>query len=379
MTLVAPAVAENTRRPELPGEVLDYLQLYEQECGYASGSYQQRVADVEAEIRQTGAYTQTAEELAYGAKVAWRNSSRCIGRVYWKTLKVNDCRRLESADAIFAALVDHIQEATNGGDIRSVISVFAPECPDKPVPRLWNTQLIRYAGYVQPDGAILGDPLNIDVTQLAQELGWRKRKKTAFDVLPLILQMPGKKPQLYELPPEIILEVPIEHPSYPFVAELGLKWHAVPIISNMRLEIGGVSYPLAPFNGWYMGTEIGARNLGDVQRYNLLPTIARGMGLDTSSDLTLWRDRAVVELNVAVLHSFREQGVKIIDHHTASRFFIHHVNQETQAGRQTPADWSWIVPPISGSTTPVFHHKYPDVTLKPNYFYNKCPFNQLDK
>lgn len=28
------------------------------------------------------------------------------------------------------------------------------------------------------------------------------------------------------------------------------------------------------------------------------------------------------------------------------------------AGRMCPADWSWIVPPISASLTPVFHQYY---------------------
>ena len=49
----------------------------------------------------------------------------------------------------------------------------------------------------------------------------------------------------------------------------------------MRLEIGGIDYPMAPFNGWYMGTEIGARNLADQDRYNLLPKVAEIMELDT--------------------------------------------------------------------------------------------------
>ena len=63
------------------------------------------------------------------------------------------------------------------------------------------------------------------------------------------------------------------------------------------LEIGGIMYTAAPFNGWYMGTEIGARNLADEGRYNKLPLIAKLMGQDTSSETTLWRDRALVELN----------------------------------------------------------------------------------
>jgi len=33
--------------------------------------------------------------------------------------------------------------------------------------------------------------------------------------------------------------------------------------------------------------------------------VAKKMGLDTSSPTTLWKDRAVLELNAAVLHSFQ--------------------------------------------------------------------------
>lgn len=380
MNVLAHEAAENGRfhspaplpnSPELLQEALDYLHLYHQENNTSLAAYQQRVYEVKTEIEQTGTYWHTSEELVYGAKVAWRNSNRCIGRIYWKTLLINDCRHLNTVDQVFTALKNHIQQATNGGNIRSVITIFAPEGPHAPY--IHNSQLIRYAGYLQPNGAVLGDPFNVDLTQAAQKSGWCKTEKTPFDVLPLLLQMPGEPLQFFDLPPEIILEVPIEHPALPFFADLGLKWHAIPIISNMRLEIGGISYPAAPFNGWYMGTEIGARNFGDVKRYNLLPVIAQMMGLDMSSEQTLWRDRALVELNVAVLHSFDKQGVTMIDHHTASRFFIHHMSQEAKAGRVTPADWSWIVPPISGSATPVFHQTYPNVVQKPNYFYRAYP------
>ena len=48
-----------------------------------------------------------------------------------------------------------------------------------------------------------------------------------------------------------------------------MKWYAVPAVSNMLLDIGGVQFPGCPFNGWFMGTEI-ARDLCDVARYNLL-------------------------------------------------------------------------------------------------------------
>ena len=107
-----------------------------------------------------------------------------------------------------------------------------------------------------------------------------------------------------------------------------------------------------------MSAEIGARNSSDVNRYNKLPDIARRTGLGTRSSTNLWRDRALVELNVAVLHSFRAAGVRMVDHHSASDQFMTHLDREEMASRTVPGDWSWLVPPMSGSTIPVFHRYY---------------------
>jgi nitric-oxide synthase len=227
---------------------------------------------------------------------------------------------------------------------------------------VWNEQLIRYAGY--PDG---GDPRQRGFTEVMQGYGWRG-KGEAFDVLPLAIETPTDGVRLYELPERAIVEVPLTHPDYGWFAELGLRWHTVPAIANMRLTIGGVQYPLAPFNGWYMGTEVGARNLADTDRYDMLPTVAAKLGLDTSRELTLWRDRALLELNRAVLHSFAQAGVKMTDHHTESRRFMTHLHNESRAGRPVPADWSWIVPPMSGGITPVFHRYYDEMDLKPAFY-----------
>lgn len=57
---------------------------------------------------------------------------------------------------------------------------------------------------------------------------------------------------------------------YKWFQNLGLKWYAVPVVSNMLLEIGGLEFTACPFNGWYMGTEIGVRDFCDYQRYNIL-------------------------------------------------------------------------------------------------------------
>lgn len=51
-----------------------------------------RLEEVKKEIAASGTYLQTVQELTHGASMAWRNSNRCIGRLYWKTLKVIDAR-----------------------------------------------------------------------------------------------------------------------------------------------------------------------------------------------------------------------------------------------------------------------------------------------
>ncbi|GLX51533.1 nitric oxide synthase oxygenase [Streptomyces hygroscopicus subsp. hygroscopicus] len=350
-----------------PDEAEEFLRQFHAEQPEQPVPFAARLGQVVAEIDTTGTYRHTSEELAFGARVAWRNSSRCIGRAYWNSLRVVDRRDATTPEDIHRDLCEHLRQATNAGRIRPVISIFAPDTPERPAPRVWNDQLIRYAGYRRQDGTVLGDAAYVDFTDVVRELGW-SAPQGPFDVLPLVIETADDKPQLFELPSDLIREVPITHPDHPQIASLALRWYAVPAISNMRLRIGGVDYPLAPFNGWYMGTEIGARNLVDKDRFNLLPTIAECLGLDTSSETTLWRDRALVELNVAVLHSFTAAGVTISDHHTESRLFLHHLAREERNGRTVSADWSWIVPPISGGITPVFHRYYDEIEQRPNFY-----------
>ena len=352
-----------------------YLRQYASECAPRL-SIRDRLRHVRAELDQSGTYWHSFDELSYGAKLAWRNSTRCIGRLFWHSLQVRDLRHCSSADDVFDACVEHLTLATNGGRVRSMITVFAPQVPGEPGIRIWNPQLIRYAGYRQPDGTILGDPAQGGLTDyLSYELGWKGGEGTAFDPLPLIIQMPGEDPKVFDLPRDAILEVPIRHPDYPWFESLGLKWNALPVISDMRLEIGGVSYSAAPFNGWYMGTEIGARNFGDERRYNLLPTIAEKLDLRVRGNDALWKDRALVELNAAVLYSFASAGVRIVDHHTASRQFIRFEDQEQKADRSVFADWTWLVPPISGSAVEVFHRHYENRLVTPNFFSQPVPWH----
>jgi len=282
---------------------------------------------------------------------------------------VRDLRKASDAAGVARHCFEHLRATNTGGKIRPMISVFAPETPLRPAPRIWNEQLIRYAGYEQPDGRVFGDPRYRTFTTSLIQRGWPPPEpRGAFDILPLVVETLEEGPRMFQLPSRVVHEVPLEHPELRWFADLGLRWHAVPVISNNRLLIGGVSYPAAPFNGWYMGTEIGARNLADRERYDLVPTVADRMGLDTSDEATLWRDQAMVEINRAVLHSFRANGVSITDHHTESRRFLAHLESEERAGRSCPADWSWIVPPMSGSQTPVFHRYYDAEVRVPNFF-----------
>ena len=328
-----------------------------------------RLAQVRREIGRTGTYRHTAAELEFGARVAWRNSSRCIGRLYWQSLRVRDRREITAASDIAAESAAHLREATNGGRVRPLITVFAPDTPERPGPRILSPQLVRYAGHEGPGGTVTGDPANTDLTRLARDLGWAGGQPPGrFDVLPLIVREPGALLTMHDLPADAVLEIPLSHPESGWFAGLQLRWYAVPVISDMYLAIGGVCYPATPFNGWYMGTEIGSRNLGDTGRYDQLPVIAEHMGLSTSSDRTLWKDRAMTELNVAVLHSYGAAGVTISDHHTESARFLQHIAREEQQGRACPADWTWIVPPAASSATPVFHRTYRDFNQNPNFY-----------
>ena len=347
-----------------------FIHQVAQELNWSEAECSQRWRDVEVEINQTGTYTHTTDELTYGAILSWRNASKCIGRVAWRTLTVRDRRHVTNPDAMFQECVAHLRAATNGGAIQSVMTIFRAKQPlEQWGPRIWNGQYIQFAAYRHPDGTVLGDPANLALTDALRQQGWiPPTSPTAFDVLPLAIDVPGHAVKLHEFDPADILRVRIEHPNYPAVNALNLQWCAVPAIANFRLDIGGVQYSCAPFNGWFMETEI-ARDLWEPDRYNQAEAIAHSVGLSTSKLSTLWRDRAFLELNVAVLHSFTKAKVTIIDHQTAARQFMTHDLREKKAGRECPAQWSWVVPAAGGSTTPVWHHEMRDFELNPSLHY----------
>ena len=126
-------------------EAKNFIQTMYTELNYKPEVITQRLIEVENEINQTGTYYHTQQELEYGAKMAWRNSNRCIGRFYWQSLTVKDAREIDREQDFINTIENHIVQATNNGKIKPYITIFHPEHP----PRIYNNQLIRYAGYTR--------------------------------------------------------------------------------------------------------------------------------------------------------------------------------------------------------------------------------------
>ena len=353
-------------------EAIAFLELFYAEVGNTAAiPFVARRREVLRDLSRHGYYDHTPDELAFGARVAWRNHAKCIGRLHWKSLEVFDCRAIVEPDMVAARLAAHLAEAQNGGRVRTIISIFAP-VRAKQLP-IWieSPQLVCYAGYTQADGTMLGDPQNAELTRIVMQLGWQPPdERSGFDVLPVLIRDAAGRRLIYELPEGLVQEVPIEHPVCDGIARLGIKWYAVPVVADTILTIGGIDYPCAPFNGYYMGTEIASRNLLDIPRYNLLESVSMELGLELSDPL--YRDRAVLELNEAVLASFRGAGVTIVDHHEASEQFVSFAHREGAAGRFTSADWQWIVPPQASAVCPVFHLPMRDYHDVPNYYRSRA-------
>jgi nitric-oxide synthase, bacterial len=355
-------------------EAKAFLRTFYHETGQSDAAFQTRWAEVRLQMKRTDFYNHTSEELAFGARVAWRNHSRCIGRLFWETLEVFDCRSLTTPDAIADRMVQHMTDAVGDGRIRSIVSIFAPVVPRQGMPAYVESQQItQYAGYVEADGSILGDRQNIEATRIALSLGYQPPEpRTAFDMLPFMIRDTSDRRILYPLPTSAYKEVDIEHPAHPALASLQLKWYAVPCVSGMILTIGGIDYPCAPFNGFYMCTEIASRDLVDKVRYDLLPQIATAFGEKPDDRVSpLWRDRALTELNHAVLHSYKAAGVTMVDHHTASEQYMKFNQREQACGRHVAASWNWIVPPQASSSCDVFHLKMRDYAPVPNFYYTR--------
>jgi len=350
-----------------------WFDLLAKEWQWSPEKLQQRLLEVKLEVSQTGTYTHTREELEHGARVAWRNSAKCVGRISWNTLVVRDKRHVSEPAEMFHEVLEHLKLATGGTNLLSVMTVFRPRGLHELVgPRFWNSQLVRYAGYAGEgeNGGTLGDPANAEFTRylIAKGLWTPPASGSPFDVLPLVIQMPERPdPFVYHLPPEFVHEARITHPQYPKFAELGLRWPTVPAITNFEMVIGGVSYNGMPFNGWFMELEV-VRNL--VERYKISEKVAAAIGLSTGEKL--WQNRVMHEVAVAVLHSFEAAKFTMVDQHTAAAGFQTHCQRERAVGRECPAQWSWIGGMVGPGLNPVWHQEMRDFKVSGSEYRYCC-------
>ena len=91
------------------------------------------------------------------------------------------------------------------------------------------------------------------------------------------------------------------------------------------------------------------------------------MELDRSNNMTLWKDRVALELNIAILHSFSKAGVTIVDQHSSLEQYIIHMKNEMRERGGCPSDWVWLNPSQSGSLCPVYHQETLHYHLSPSF------------
>jgi len=361
-------------KDKLLREALEFQELFHHEMGSPVEQRHRRKQEIMCEIEKTGTYSHTFEELQHGARVAWRNAPKCSNRKFWKELILIDQRHVTSNKGIWDACLDHAIRALKGGVTSTFITVFAPCTPGHlDGPKIWNDQLMRYAAHHATDSSVIGDPVNLDFTTMLKEnenFQWKPKHIGAFDYLPVVVQGKEQPPEMFEFPETFDANVDMWHPYYPFIAEMKLKWYSVPLVCNLDLQIGGLTYTAAPFNGWYTTSEV-VRDLADEHRYDILKKVAACMGLDTDHHDSFWRDEALAVLHKVVLHSFSHAKRGIVDHHTLIRGFYQWYKSEMKFRGYCPGNWKWIIPPYASSQSQAYLalNKMTEYTLKPAFVY----------
>ena len=85
-------------------------------------------------------------------------------------------------------------------------------------------------------------------------------------------------------------------------------------MSCLKLYCCGLEFSAIPFSGSYSDSEIGSRDLGEKQIFNLAPVMAGIMGLNTETNESNWGESAISELVVTLAHIFREAKIPVINH-----------------------------------------------------------------
>lgn len=331
-----------------------------------------RREDIVQGLRTTGRVALNENELRVALKMAWRNNPRCLGRQWWKAMQLRDHTRLNTGAEVADAAAEHlrwvIRTGSRRGQLIPAVTLFAADQPGhEPGIEILNEQLIRFAGY--RDGAtVLGDPRNLALTTLLTRAGWRPPARPGrFDVLPLGIRTRRDGLTLHELPDDAVALVALEHPEHAWFADLQLRWHAVPAISNMRVDLCARSWP-AIFSGHYVLFEL-VKDLGDPDRYGMLPAIGAALGLDIEEPSGAWRLRAKAVLAEAIWHSYGRDGIAIWSDTEAADNHVAFENSEAAEGRPVSGDGRWLTPTLATSEAATYRRTYTDLQLRPDFVY----------
>lgn len=103
-------------------------------------------------------------------------------------------RHLTTNEEMFDAIVDHIYQAKSCSVSKPFITIFRASTPGKDDgPRIWNRQLIRYAGFKDKiTGKVIGDPMETEFTEMLINYFPKItvnqfQKKDRFTKLPLVI------------------------------------------------------------------------------------------------------------------------------------------------------------------------------------------------
>lgn len=162
-------------KDKMQQEAAHFLTTFYTETGAPAEKLAKRINEVKTEINAHGTYTQTYEEIVYGVKLAWRNANRCIGRLFWERIDVADARQATTEEEVFEFLFSHLKNAFNQGRIKPYITIFPASSAKDETVKIWNHQLLRYAGYETGNG-IIGDSDSLEFTKICEQLGWQGKE-----------------------------------------------------------------------------------------------------------------------------------------------------------------------------------------------------------
>jgi nitric oxide synthase oxygenase domain/subunit len=228
------------------------------DMGYDYDKIYSRIKYAHQELDKKGNYTLSREELTYGTQLAWQNAYCTNSDTPQKQdLLVVDCRSVRTAEELFNTLCEHLKESFNEVALLPIVTVLpttdqkiSTELDDlthKKIPlRILNKQLLLLAGYTQKDGSVIGDPLNIELTEFCLSLGWTPPTNNMTHVLPLVIDTADGVIHWFQWPCDSVKMEQLTYKAQAINQVRHIKQNTISMMSDMILEIGGLLFPVRP-------------------------------------------------------------------------------------------------------------------------------------